>query len=75
MSSSDEEQLAFALSEERVIFTQDDDFLKLHSANVPHAGIIYCRKDSRSIGEIIQALYLIWECVEPEDMVQQVEFV
>jgi predicted nuclease of predicted toxin-antitoxin system len=30
MGASDPEQLAFALKQQRVIFTQDDDFLKLH---------------------------------------------
>ena len=30
LGATDEEQLAFAISQERVIFTQDDDFLALH---------------------------------------------
>jgi Domain of unknown function (DUF5615) len=75
MGASDPEQLAFALGQQRVIFTQDDDFLKLHQANVPHSGIAYCHQGSRTIGEIVKTLALIWEWVDPEDMVGQIEFI
>jgi predicted nuclease of predicted toxin-antitoxin system len=61
ISALDEEQLAFVRDQQRVLFTQDDDFLKLHEAQVPHAGITYCHQGSRSIGEIIKTLALIWE--------------
>jgi predicted nuclease of predicted toxin-antitoxin system len=74
ISASDEEQLAFARSQQRVIFTQDEDFLRLHQANVPHAGITYCHQGTRSIGEIVKSLALIWEWVEAEDLANQVEF-
>ena len=74
IASSDEVQLAFALSQGRVIFTQDDDFLRLHQASVAHAGIVYCRQNTRSIGEILRGLILIWELLEPEEMFGNVEF-
>ena len=38
--------IAYALGEARVIFTQDDDFLRHHHAGVPHAGIVYSRQGS-----------------------------
>jgi predicted nuclease of predicted toxin-antitoxin system len=75
ISASDQEQVAFALMEQRVIFTQDDDFLRLHQAGVSHSGITYCRQKSRTIGEIINTLTLIWEWVEPEDIKGKVEFI
>lgn len=75
MGASDLEQLAFAFERGRVIFTQDDDFLKLHQANVPHSGITYSHQGSRTIGEIVTTLALIWEWVDPEDMVGQIEFI
>jgi predicted nuclease of predicted toxin-antitoxin system len=75
MAATDEAQIAFALAQQRIIFTQDDDFLRLHQAKVAHPGIVYCHQGSRSIGEIIKSLALIWEWVEPEDMVGQVEFI
>jgi len=75
MGVTDEAQIAFALAQQRIIFTQDDDFLRLHQAQVAHTGIVYCHQGSRSIGEMIRALALIWERVELEDMVGQVEFI
>ena len=75
ISASDEEQIAFAFREARVIFTQDDDFLRLHQTGIPHFGITYCRQRSRSIGEIINTLTLIWEWVEPDDIKGQIEFI
>ncbi len=42
IGQSDEQQLEFGLSQDRVIFTQDTDFLRLHRAGYPHAGIVYC---------------------------------
>lgn len=75
MGASDEEQLAFTLAQGRVIFTHDEDFLQLHQAGVAHAGVAYCHQGNRSIGEIIKTLALIWEWVEPEDMLAKVEFI
>lgn len=72
LSASDEEHLAFALGQKRVIFTHDDDFLKL-AADTEHAGIVYSVQQS-TIGSIIRGLMLIYEVLEPEDMYNQVEF-
>jgi len=75
VSVSDEEQLAFCFSSERIIFTQDADFLRLHHAGANHAGIIYCHQGSRSVGDIIRSLVLIWECLEVEEMRNHLEFI
>lgn len=74
ISSSDEEQLRFACSQGRVMFTQDSDFLKLHYSGCEHCGIVYCVKGHRSIGEILQGLILIWEVLEDEELTGKVEF-
>ena len=74
ISSSDEEQLRFAYSEGRAIFTQDSDFLKLHNFGLEHCGVVYCVKGSRSIGEILQGLILIWEVLGAEEILGKVEF-
>ena len=68
------QHMAFALREGRVIFTQDEDFLSLHAAGVQHAGIAYCHQASRSLGEIIPGLALIWDIYEPEEMHNRVEW-
>ena len=74
ISASDEEQLAFAYSQQRVIFTQDRDFLVLHSDGNEHAGIAYCIKGSRSIGEIIRGLILVWEVLNADEIKGKLEF-
>ena len=71
---SDEAQLKFAVSQNRVIFTQDADFLRINQTNTNHYGIVYCSQGSKSIGQIIRGLILIWELLEPEDMYGKVEF-
>ena len=72
LSASDEEQLAFAVKQKRVIFTHDDDFLKL-TAGLEHAGIVY-GSQQLSIGNIIRGLMLIYDVLSAEDMKNQVEF-
>jgi hypothetical protein len=74
MRASDDEQIAFALAEARVIVTHDEDFLALAKKGVAHAGIAYCHPQLRSIGQIIASLMLIRDCLSPKDMENHVEF-
>ncbi len=74
IGASDKEQLAFALSQQRVIFTFDDDFLSLASTGIEHSGIIYTRQQRQSIGNIISNLVLVWECLDSEYMYGRIEF-
>ncbi|MBK7893441.1 MAG: DUF5615 family PIN-like protein [Anaerolineaceae bacterium] len=73
-SSNDEAHLAYAQQEKRVIVTHDDDFLRLAAATENHAGIAYCHKETRSIGQIIAALRLIYEVLTPEEIQGRVEY-
>src|SRR5262245_56730587 len=75
LGDEDADQIAFGLAQGRVIFTEDDDFLVLAKAGVNHAGIAYCRQNTRSIGQIVRALELIWEIYEPVEMINRVEFI
>ncbi len=75
LGASDEEQIAYAQPLGRVVFTQDGDFLGIHRSGVIHPGIAYCPKDSRTVGQIVDALVLIWNVCEPDEMVNQVEFI
>lgn len=68
IGASDQQQIAFALSNNRIIITHDDDFVILHHQGVNHAGITYCDQNHRSIGEILSTLIIIWEVLKPEDM-------
>jgi hypothetical protein len=75
LGATDLEQVAYALPVSRVIFTQDGDFLGIPGSGLPHPGIAYCPKDSRSIGELIDSLRLIWELYEPDEMTNRVEYI
>ena len=66
-------QLAHARAAGRVLFTQDGDFLSLHRQHT-HAGIAYCKMGSRSIGQIVEGLMLIYDVYEAEEMTDRVEY-
>jgi predicted nuclease of predicted toxin-antitoxin system len=70
--ASDEEHLEFAWQSGRVIVTQDNDFLRLHSHGLLHAGITYCKQQTRNIGQIIQALTVIYDSFTPDEVKGQV---
>lgn len=72
LAASDEEHLAFARAEQRVIFNQDADFLRLQAADIHHAGIVYAHQQT-SIGEIIRGLMLIVDVLTPNEMIDRVE--
>ncbi len=74
LGAEDVEQLAFARRETRVLVTQDEDFLAIHTSGMPHAGIAYNHQQSKSIGEFIRGLMLIHQCLTAEEMTNQVEF-
>ena len=75
LRAEDGEHLTFGMATGRVVFTQDKDFLRLHATGVEHFGIAFCYQQSRSIGQIIASLLLIWEIYEPEEMTNRVEFI
>ena len=75
---SDEEQLAYALRQDRVIFTHDADFLRLHNRKLKHAGIVYCSQKKLktiSTGEIVSFLELLCQSMTAEAMINHIEFV
>lgn len=74
IGASDPEHIAFALAEDRVVFTQDQDFLRHHQAGDEHAGIVYSQQGGRSIGEIVRFLHFLSDCLEPQEMRGQLEF-
>lgn len=74
LGASDGEHLALARREERVLFTRDADFLRLHAAGVHHARIVYAHRQE-PIGEVIRVLMLVHEVLEPDEMKGNVEFV
>jgi predicted nuclease of predicted toxin-antitoxin system len=75
LSTADDEQLDYVVCEDRVMVTQDTDFLWLHSGGHGHPGITFYAAGSRSVGDVIRAVRLIWELLEPADMANQVEYI
>ena len=73
-TASDAEQLAYARREQRVLITYDADFLRLAAAGTDHAGIAFCLRAGRSVGEIIRSLLLIHELLRPEEIENRVEY-
>ena len=74
IGQTDEAQLAFAHQQERVIVTHDTDFLRIASQTTDHWGIAFCKKDVRTLGEIIRSLVLIYELLTPDEMNGWVEY-
>jgi predicted nuclease of predicted toxin-antitoxin system len=72
---SDVEQIEFARQRERVIVTHDADFLRIAQQSQNHSGIIYCAKNTRTIGEIIRSLILIYEVLSTEELDGKVEYI
>jgi hypothetical protein len=73
VGATDQDQLAFAARQGRVLFTHDADFLHLHTAGTSHAGIAYAPQQM-PVGQIVRGLMLIYQVLEPADMRNHVEF-
>jgi hypothetical protein len=76
---ADQDQLDYARTENRVIYTIDADFLclagDLQQRGEFFAGIIYHAPFARSKREIIDALVLCNGVFEPADMHNRIEFI
>jgi predicted nuclease of predicted toxin-antitoxin system len=67
MDAADEDHLAYATRENRVVYTNDQDFLRLHAKGIPHAGIAFSAQ-GLPIGEVIERLYEIHVVLTAEEM-------
>ena len=78
-SQLDDSELLDRASElERVLFTRDYNLLqeatKRQRSGAPFYGIIYAHQLKISIGDCIRDLEIIAEAGEPEDLINQVQF-
>jgi predicted nuclease of predicted toxin-antitoxin system len=75
---SDQDLLDRACELNRVIFTQDDDFLveaaRRQKEGIPFRGVIYAHQLRISIRECVDSLEMIAKIGEPEDMSDAVQF-
>jgi hypothetical protein len=72
--AADEDQLNHCVAMERVIFTMDQDFLRLHATRPDHKGIVFAHQQRTSIGDAIRGLLLIWELLDPQEMHGRLEY-
>ena len=73
LGATDESHLEFAADRERVIFTQDDDFLRLDARGYEHTGIVYAQQHT-PVGTIISGLMMVYQIVTTDEMRNHVEF-
>lgn len=73
-TKTDEQQWLFVQQEQRVLVTQDRDFLVMAGMSNNHPGVAYFKQGSRSIGQVIETLILLYEIYTSEDMVGMVEY-
>jgi len=74
LSAPDEEHVAFANREIRVIVTQDADFLRNAANDRTHFGIAYYPQGQRSFGDIIRHLAPMHDVMGDDEMRGRVEY-
>ena len=75
LGDSDKQHLQRATTMERVICTNDDDFLQLASEGIAHTGIVFGQQDVHYVGAWVNYLELMHAVYTPEDMQNVVEYV
>lgn len=73
--ASDEDQLAFAVAQGRVLVTRDRHFLVLHSEGTAHAGIAFWHSKRRNVGQLVLDLVLLRRAATAEEIRGHVEYV
>ena len=73
LSATDEEHLAFAHANGRVVVARDNDYIRLHVSGCQYSGIAYCHQSKYSVGELLQNLLLLHACCDEAEMVGRLE--
>ncbi len=74
LSAPDNDHLAFAKRERRVIVTNDTDFLASAAVDPTHCGIVFYPQGKRSFGEVIRHLTLMHDGMDENEMVGRIEY-
>lgn len=64
---SDIEQLDYATRQQRILVTEDRDFIQIASTQLPHTGVIPMQRPM-TVGQTIEYLELAATYYEPEEM-------
>lgn len=70
---SDEEQLAFAASQSRVLVTADRDFTVIAYTRTPHQGVILLQREV-TIGRYVEYLEAMSLIVDPQEIRDQLVY-
>lgn len=73
LGTEDGDLLTFVRGKQRVIVTQDRDFLQLAAQEANHSGVVYAPQE-RSIGEMVRMLDLLFQVSDAEEMEGRVEY-
>jgi predicted nuclease of predicted toxin-antitoxin system len=73
VSATDQEQLAYATLDKRVLISRDQDFLVLASQSNDHAGIIHWRQKTH-FGQLVKDIDALTIDKAAEDLAGQVYF-
>ena len=73
-AASDIDHLVYCRLHQRVIYTNDEDYLVLIKNDLSHSGVIYCVQGKYSMGETIDRLVMFWEVYEQGEFIGRVEF-
>jgi len=74
LGKTDQDQLAFAISQGRALVTCDDGFLHDDFVKKAISGICYCHPQKYSIRDFIEALLLVTECLSEDEMQNHIEY-
>ena len=73
-SAKDEPQWEYVLRERRVFVTHDAGFINRANQTPTHPGIAYCAMNSRSVGQVVEMLILMFEVYTSEEMEGSVQY-
>lgn len=71
----DEEQLEYVKDNDLVLFSYDDDFVRMvKRSDIDHPGIIYCDQRKYSIGNTIRKVAKIIETSQERDLRNKIKY-
>ncbi|GAB5494148.1 MAG: hypothetical protein Phog2KO_43630 [Phototrophicaceae bacterium] len=74
LGDTDTNHLQRATEMNYVLCTHDQDFLRMASDNIEHAGIVFGIQNAISIGDWVRGLELIHTVLQADDMLNHVEY-
>ena len=74
IGASDDQHLDFARAQQRIVFTHDVDFLRLHAKGTNHAGIAFCHTRKYNLRALILVLSRFSIGRTPEFMGNRIEY-